>query len=148
MGPGSPFQALHEALASAVHQDLPSIRYWQRDWPAFQKLAAEERKKLGAADGPGDWAERRPSAAETLVTMFPQMWNSTACGYGGIGGAAMTTAYTIVVSFRGVSCVYFGCGRLAYALDEQIQSAKGGEQFRQDMSLGHLASCADAHRYM
>ena len=29
---GSPFDALHGAIASAVHQDIPEITYQDRDW--------------------------------------------------------------------------------------------------------------------
>src|ERR1700744_4826272 len=32
-----------------------------------------------------------------VFAMFKQMWSSTALGFGGIGGSAMTAAYTIVL---------------------------------------------------
>lgn len=57
---------------------------------------------------------RRPYDDELNVTMFRQTWGSTALGYGGIGGAAMTNAYTVVVATRASACVYFGDGPLAY----------------------------------
>lgn len=46
---------------------------------------------------------------------FPQMWGSTALGFGGIGGAAMTTAQTYVVFTYESVFVYFG-SRFAYEL--------------------------------
>ena len=50
------------------------------------------------------------------VVMFQQTWGSTALGYGGIGGAVMTPAYTVVVSYENHMRVYFGGGRLVYEL--------------------------------
>lgn len=46
---------------------------------------------------------------------FPQLWGTTALGFGGIGGQAMTTAQTIVVvaELKRVVVVYFD-GRFAY----------------------------------
>jgi|ERR1035437_6107199 hypothetical protein len=32
---------------------------------------------------------------------FPQLWGSTACGHGGIGGCAMTSAQTVIVVCSG-----------------------------------------------
>jgi hypothetical protein len=51
------------------------------------------------------------------VYHFPQVWSSTALGFGGIGGAAITEAYTTVVVLNDVACVYFD-GRLAYRIDD------------------------------
>ncbi len=53
-----------------------------------------------------------------VYAMFPQLWGSTALGFQGIGGQAMTTAYTTVIycSAIGKYYVYFG-GRFAYEVD-------------------------------
>lgn len=47
-----------------------------------------------------------------------QMWGSTSCGWGGMGGAAMTNSYTMVIenSALSIACIYYG-GKLAYILD-------------------------------
>lgn len=47
-----------------------------------------------------------------------QMWGSTAGGWGGIGGAAMSNYYTMVIenSTLSIACVYYN-GQLAYILD-------------------------------
>lgn len=44
-----------------------------------------------------------------------QTWGSTSCGWGGIGGAAITASYTLIIENRnyGIACVYYG-NRLAY----------------------------------
>lgn len=54
---------------------------------------------------------------ELEVEVFPQTWGSTALGFGGIGGQAMTSAYTTVVSdyHEGWYGVFFG-ERLAYLI--------------------------------
>ena len=62
----------------------------------------------------GNTEERRPRIDSVDVVMFPQTWGSTALGFGGVGGQAITTAYTVVVyGPMGDACVYFG-GRFAY----------------------------------
>ena len=52
---------------------------------------------------------------ELEVEVFLQVWGSTALGFGGIGGQAMTSAYTTVVQdfHQGWYSVFFG-ERLAY----------------------------------
>ena len=56
-----------------------------------------------------------------------QMWGSTACGWDGMGGSAMTESYTTVIeSLNGGSIfVYYG-GKLAYVaeIDEKLQLIK------------------------
>ena len=59
---------------------------------------------------------RRVYTHEVEVVMFQQTWGSTALGYGGIGGAVSTPAYTVVVSYENHMRVYFGGGRLVYEL--------------------------------
>lgn len=52
-----------------------------------------------------------------VLAMFVQTWGSTALGFGGVGGAALTDAYTIVLHCSDTSeiLVYFG-GHLAYKI--------------------------------
>jgi hypothetical protein len=54
----------------------------------------------------------------TVYSMFPQTWGSTALGFGGIGGQAITSAYVCIIESNlvGGYAVYFG-GRLAYVID-------------------------------
>lgn len=49
--------------------------------------------------------------------MFPQVWGDTSLGFGGIGGQAITTAYTTVIidNAAGWCGVFFGEG-LAYTI--------------------------------
>ena len=49
------------------------------------------------------------------IHIFSQMWGSTSCGWGGMGGAAMTASYTIVIEnkWSGFACVFYS-GQLVY----------------------------------
>jgi len=107
-----PSKTLTEAMGAAIHRDLSPIRY-QR-WTAAMK-----KEGIDPRDAP--YAERRPRYEELEVVMFPEQWSSTALGYGGIGGAAMTPAYTVVVMCRRnqEACIYWGCDRLGLKLDLQ-----------------------------
>ena len=51
--------------------------------------------------------------------VFAQLWGSTALGFGGIGGQAMTTAYTVVCMPLGVDqrCHVYFAGRYAYSAE-------------------------------
>lgn len=72
---------------------------------------------------------RRVTTDDFEIHIFEQTWGSTALGFGGIGGAAMTTEYTYV--FYPVECnqnafVYFG-DRFAYEADPT------NERFKEDL---------------
>lgn len=51
------------------------------------------------------------------VHVFPQTWGSTALGFGGMGGASMSTANVVIIGAKGWATVYFG-GRHAYTVPE------------------------------
>jgi hypothetical protein len=144
---GLPFDALHSAIASAVMKDLSGIEYWQRDWDAYNKLSKTDKAQCGVSGGPGKKELRRPTVDEIEVVMFPQTWGSTALGYGGMGGSAMTPAYTVIVSEGGVSCVYFGCGRLAYRVGGPSQSPQGSMAFATDRASQNMVRCGEQGKY-
>lgn len=75
--------------------------------------------------------------------MFPQTWGSTALGFGGIGGQAITTAYTTVVidKYTSICGVFFG-ERLAYIVTNPNQL------FMEDCIQHNMASCHDYNRYI
>ena len=56
---------------------------------------------------------------ELVAEVFPQTWASTALGFGGVGGQAMTTAYTTVFIdwLKGVAIIFFD-SRLAYLVED------------------------------
>ena len=85
----------------------------------------------------GQQETRRPHMDEITVVSFPQTWGSTALGYGGVGGSAMTTAQTTVVLRGGEACVYFGGTILAYKV--HVTS-----EFTADMKAWNVSSAAHA----
>jgi hypothetical protein len=105
-----PSKTVTEALGAALHRDLSPIQY-QR-WKPGPGPALDDPEAV-------EMAERRPRYGEVEVTMFPEMWSSTALGYEGIGGAAMTPAYTvIIICWKTMeACVYWGGSRLGYKFD-------------------------------
>jgi hypothetical protein len=56
---------------------------------------------------------KRPTIYDVEIYSFPQSWGSSALGFSGVGGQAMTTAQTTIVSNYSEACVYFG-GSFAY----------------------------------
>ena len=118
-------------LAAAMHQaclrDLPPIHYIGYD-PAKAKL------KIPYAEKCTKPLTRRPEPYDLDgVEMWAQTWGSTALGFGGIGGAAMTTATVILVwghNRNGVA-VYFG-GRHAYTI------RRPNEKFHEDCRAKRL----------
>lgn len=102
--------ALHQALSNAQSKDLPDVAYEAVDFDQLPK----DGPRPPMDQLPRVTKYRRPSDDELEVSLFRQTWGSTALGYGGVGGAAMTSAYTVVVETRAQACVYFGDGPLAY----------------------------------
>ena len=79
-----------------------------------------------------------------VIAMFPQMWGSTALGFGGLGGQSMTTAYTIVLSNNGWSrdyMVYFG-RRFAYRVK------RPNMRFMTDVGAQRLLPVAESGVYI
>lgn len=64
------------------------------------------------------YPEEHPSVDDFELHYFTQTWGSTALGFGGVGGQAITTAntYVFIPQFVHQKCfVYFGAG-FAYAV--------------------------------
>lgn len=121
------------AIAAAVLRDLPDIPY--RHW-------TPDLRKQGVLQADAPLAHRRPREADVEVIAFPQTWGSTALGFGGLGGAAITTAQTTVVTLSGpaAAAVYFGT-RLAYVVDTP------NERFAADLRDRRMAPRAEAEIY-
>ena len=63
-----------------------------------------------------DYPQEHPTVNDFDIYIFQQIWGSTALGFGGMGGQAMTSAYTYVfipVNTNQNCFVYFD-GRFAY----------------------------------
>ena len=127
----NPISTMHHALAHAQYEALSDIVYEDRDWEHYRKTKEDRRITK----------TKRPSSYDMEVfAMFAQTWSSTALGFGGIGGQAITTDYVIIIECQGEYAVYFG-GRHAYTLD------KPNEQFFIDVSKRRLADVKDKTRY-
>jgi len=86
---------------------------------------------------------------EFTIKMFPQVWGSTALGYGGVGGQIMTPAYTVIVESFTHACVYFGSsGKLAYRIDLEAQSAEGRAKFREDIQCQTMEDKQRSRKYL
>lgn len=89
-----------------------------------------------------DYTEERPTIDDFELYTFNQMWGSTALGFGGIGGQAMTNARTYV--FVPITCnqkcfVYFA-GKFAY-------QAEWCEAFKEDLRNQNMASVMQRVKY-
>ena len=64
-----------------------------------------------------DIKQRGLSPCDFSVYVFPQVWASTALGFGGMGGQSMTKAmtYVLVPDIPGIMCLVYFAGRFAYA---------------------------------
>jgi aspartate aminotransferase-like enzyme len=109
------------AAYSAIHRDLKDVveaRTWSKNKSEFT---------------------RRPDLSELEIYSFPQTWGSTALGFDGIGGSAMTTALTVVVMLGVEACVYFG-GSFAYRIEEI------NDFFRADMQRYDMKAVTGARK--
>jgi hypothetical protein len=140
----NPLRDLHEAMAHAQYEGFSSIAYEARDFEAIRNAkTTEERAAAMHATTP---AVRRPYWHDFCVyAMFPQTWGSTALGHGGMGGAAMTTAYTIVLECYATRefLVYFG-GQICYTVN---RDSANFDIFIEDCKNHKLVSKRDSAKY-
>lgn len=123
MNATNPIETLAGAMAHAAYEAFSLYHYKDRDWAKHDKwrstLSREEMKTAIAPDDCMIDKTRKHSMYDTTVAaMFVQTWGSTALGFGGIGGQAITSAYVSVIesNLTGEHAVYFH-GRLAYVID-------------------------------
>ena len=83
-----------------------------------------------------------PTLDDFELYTFEQTWGSTALGFGGMGGSAMTSARTYVFIPRHASqkCFVYFAGRFAYAVDYS-------EKFMKDVHNKNMESVARAEKY-
>ena len=83
------------------------------------------------------------NVADFELVMFDQVWGSTALGFGGIGGQAMTDAktYVFIPQVDGERCIVYFAGRFAYSVP---YSAK----FMEDVSQHCLAPVYLKNKYI
>lgn len=89
-----------------------------------------------------DIQHRIAPGIEYEMQAFNQTWGSTALGFGGVGGAAMTTARTYVIfpASADVAYVYFA-DRFAY-------KTQTNARFWEDLKKHNMASVMESGRYM
>lgn len=120
---------LHMVMAHAVYDGFPEYEYESRDFNNPDRDARVVKKT------------RHTEYNLTVKAMFPQVWSSTAMGFGGIGGQAITTAYTTVVEsdIDASCCVYFG-GQFAYRIE------RPNEQFFEDLMKQQMTKVSGAKK--
>lgn len=114
----SPIHVLSEAVFHACFKGLPDVVYESRDFEAERKLSADKLEALRKSKSFLTVSRvRRPDSTECeVLAMFSQTWGSTALGFGGIGGAAMTEAYTVVIRGPAGDLLVYWNGSLAYSI--------------------------------
>jgi hypothetical protein len=140
----NPLQDLHDAMAHAQYEGFSDINYERMDYDAVRNAKTDEEKRASMrATVP---ATRRLTTRDfNVYAMFPQTWGSTALGHGGMGGAAMTTAYTIVLECYATRefLVYFG-GQVCYKVN---RDSVNFNVFIEDCKNHKLVSKRESSRY-
>lgn len=77
-----------------------------------------------------------------VINVFSQTWGSTALGFSGIGGQAMTSAYTTIIESvdLGYVAVFFG-ERMAYIIKQP------NEKFVEDVKKREMCSVRNHYKY-
>ncbi len=149
MRPGSPIEALAAALHHAAHVALPLFEHETLDYAALaaeREAALRERRPAKPMNQmPRVLARRRPLPDECRVLgMFPQTWGSTSMGFGGMGGAAMTPAYTTLIEGPAGDIAVYWAGRFAYLVPARGPSESQQARWRADVSHNLTAPRKDA----
>jgi len=107
--------------------------YYGTDFSVINKLIDKfnnDLKQMGGTD-------------DIEVYVFPQGWGSTALGYSGIGGSAMTSSHTIVLHafHTNIVRVYFGGSKIAYEIKNPTR------EFFEDLYNHNLVCQSKAGKY-
>lgn len=143
----NPIEHLAASLHHAALSALPPLEYTTRDFAALYSLPPAEQKAIRAGEKPYPETPvcRQPTPDECVVlAMFSQTWSSTALGFGGVGGAAMTPAYTAVIEGPGGECAVYWSGRHAYTVRPREASTEQLQAWLEDLGNHTTADCADA----
>ena len=134
MNATNPIETLAACMAHAAYEAFPEYKYQDRNWAKHDQwratLTIEQRKTAVAPPDCFVEKTRKHSFYDlTVYSMFPQTWSSTALGFGGIGGQAITSAYVCIIESNlvGGYAVYFS-SRLAYVIN------RPNEKFIEDIS--------------
>ena len=147
---GSPLDALAAALYHAAQVALPNKEYQNRDFEALHNLSREQQDEASATGNyPMRNIVRRPDVSECQVlAMFAETWGSTALGFGGIGGAAMTPAYTVIIEGPSADLAVYWAGRMAYTVHPAKMTEQQKFNWQTDMTSRRTAarrSAAEAY---
>jgi len=132
----NPITDLADCIAHAQYVGFSDIHYEDRDWQHYRDTGEHQ----------GVAKTRRPTTRDFGVyAMFPQTWGSTALGHGGMGGSAMTTAYTVVLECYHTQefLVYFG-GQYCYTVNRRSANIQA---FVEDCKNHCLASKRQSEKY-
>ena len=83
---------------------------------------------------------KKPQEIDLEVYVFPEIWGSTALGFNGLGGQAMTMAHTVVIAYQNHVAVYFG-GMFAYLVPFT-------NAVKEDMVRQHMAPVSRCNKYL
>ena len=85
---------------------------------------------------------KNPTLDDFELHTFEQTWGSTALGFGGVGGQAMTSAttYVFIPIVANQKCFVYFAGRFAYAVDYS-------DKFMQDVLGCNVASVYESGKY-
>lgn len=136
-----PLEVLSAAFQHALLEALPDVCVEAVDYAQLTALPTAQRRALLSLPEDERWDKlphrvvpRRPLPQECRVRlMFVQAWGSTALGFGGVAGQAVTQAYTVVVEGPEGDCAVYWDGRLGYSVPAQGVSDEQGQAFQEDL---------------
>jgi hypothetical protein len=130
---------LSEVIARVMYEQIGQVEYESVDFDAYG-AAKQKDPNVNRFDYKVKRTRYLNQDEVLVAAMFAQTWASTALGFGGVGGAAITSAYSIVIEYENTYYVYFG-GRFAYKLKDPNQ------KFWDDIRAQNLAHVRDAWEY-
>jgi hypothetical protein len=63
-------------------------------------------------------ARKRTGKKNLIFMSWPQLWDSTSCGFGGVGGRAKTLAQTVIVIENKLGVLVYHNGKYAYTVPD------------------------------
>lgn len=150
----NPLDTIGASLAHAAYVALPDRVGEVMDGAALFAVSVKERAELRIREAKGEkviprkivtWRPDIRSDCE-VYAVFAQSWSSTALGFSGIGGQAITAAYTVVIKGPDNVFAIYWDAKFAYLVDLGAIAENQAEVFRADIANRTTAAVRDAEK--
>jgi hypothetical protein len=128
----TPVETLSRCMGHALNGGFSPVPFRRKLWPESRKAKTDIFEEEMRAPAPEE---------VEVIAMFPQIWDSSALGFDGIGASSMTSAYTVVLRHAGGEALVYFDGCFAYRI------ARPSPRLIEDIAAMALAPVGESEKY-